>query len=119
MSYNQKLEDRIDHHLIDNEKLIKNKNLGWVGWLLNGNMCFGIFDELLIVRLSSPLANSIVKKRGIEFFRQADQTTGKILSISSRIYSNNKALHKFIEESIKFTSTLPPKEADQWTNHLQ
>lgn len=118
MSYNQKLEDRIDHYLIDNEELIKNKNLGWVGWLLNGNMCFGIFDELLIVRLSNSLGGALVQKPGIEHFRQADQTSGKILSVKQGIYENSQALYKFIEQSIKFTATLPPKQADQWTNHL-
>ncbi|MFH5831808.1 hypothetical protein ACG2F4_11770 [Halalkalibaculum sp. DA3122] len=119
MSYNQKLEDRIDHYLIENERLVKNKNLGWVGWLLNGNLCFGIFDDLLIVRLSDSLGNTLAEKPGIEHFRQADHTEGKILSVVSGIYEHRKALHKFITQSIEFTATLPPKESDQWTNPLE
>ena len=119
MSYSQKLEDRIDHYLIDNEELVKNKRLGWVGWLLNGNMCFGIFDELLIVRLSNSLGSALVKKSGIEPFKQADETSGKILSVSPDIYQHSEALYKFVDQSMEFTATLPPKEADRWSNHLE
>lgn len=118
MAYNQQLEDRIDHYFISNEQLVKNKRLGWVGWLINGNMCFGIYSELLIVRLSDQLAESLVHKQGINRFKQAEQTAGTILSISPPIYTNDKALIKFLEGSIEFTQTLPARETDQWSQKL-
>jgi len=110
MAYNTKLEDRIDHYLIDNEELFKNKTMGWVGWLLNGNMCFGIYDDLLIVRLNNSLAHALMKKPGIERFRQDEETSGVIISIKPGIYENQQALQKFIDESMQYTSGLPPKE---------
>lgn len=112
MAYNEKLEDYIDHYLIDNEELFKNKTMGWVGWLLNGNMCFGIYDDLLIVRLNNSLAHALVQKPGIERFRQDEDTAGMIISIESGIYENQEALRKFIDESMEYTGGLPPKEED-------
>ncbi len=119
MSYSQKLEDRIDHYLIANEELIKNERLGWVGWLLNGNMCFGIYGDLLIVRMKPSLGNSLIQKKGIDLFKQADETAGTILSVKPGIYENSEALHKFIDHSMEYTATLPPKNEDQWSNHLE
>lgn len=110
MSYNKELEDRIDHYLIANEELVKSNVLGWVGWLLNGHMCFGIYNELLIIRLDIPLARALLEKQGVEYFQQADQTPGKVLSIEPNIFSEDEVLFKFIERSMKFTSSLPPKE---------
>ncbi|MDZ7693293.1 MAG: hypothetical protein U5K69_19610 [Balneolaceae bacterium] len=118
MAYNEDLEDRIDHYFITNEKLVKNKRLGWVGWLIDGNMCFGIYSDLLIVRLNDNMANTLVKKQGVNRFQQAQDTAGTILSISSRIYSHNEALIKFLEGGIEYTKTLPARETDQWTNKL-
>ncbi|MDX1637587.1 MAG: hypothetical protein R3281_06445 [Balneolaceae bacterium] len=119
MSYNQQLEDRIDHYLIDNEELYKNKRLGWVGWLLNGNMCFGIYDDLLIIRLNPSLGSTLVERAGITNFRQADETSGHILAVQPGVYNKGKALQKFIEYSMQFTETLPHKEEDEWTTNLQ
>ncbi len=119
MSYNKRLEDRIDHYLIDNEELYKNKRLGWVGWLLNGNMCFGIYDQLLIVRLSPSLAHTLTKKKGVDVFKQAEDTRGEILAVSHRLYQDDRALQKFVDHSMKFTATLAPKEEDQWTDNLK
>lgn len=119
MSYNQKLEDRIDHYLIANEELIKNERLGWVGWLLNGNMCFGIYGDRLIVRLSPSMGNTAVQKKGIDYFKQADATNGVILSVKPGIHENRQVLHKFIDHSMEYTATLPAKNEDQWSSHLE
>lgn len=112
MSYNETLEDRIDHYLIDNEKLIKNKTMGMVGWLLNGNMCFGIFGDKLIVRLNKSLAHALTKKKGIELFRQDEETPGVIISIAPKLYENQEVFQKFIDKSMEYTATLPSSEED-------
>lgn len=119
MSYNEKLEDRIDHHFIDNEELVKRKRLGWVGYLISGNMCFGIYDQLLIVRVSPSLAHALVEKEGVDYFDQDDKTKGAIISVSSRIYDHPKALHKFLSQALEYTSTLPPRENDQSAQRSQ
>ena len=110
MSYNERLEDRIDHLYIANEELVKNKRLGWVGWLINGHMCIGIYGDLLIIRVGNSLAKALLEKPGVERFNQADETAGKILSIDSSIYEDTEVLQKFLARSLKFTSSLPPKE---------
>lgn len=111
MSYNEELENRIDHFFIDNEKLVKNKRLGWVGWLINGNMFAGIYEDLLIARMKPELIKPIVEKKGINQFEQ-DESPDEFISITSHIYNHPKALHKFLTHSYEFTSTLPPKKQD-------
>lgn len=109
MSYNQTLEDQIDHHLIDREEIIKKKQLGGVGWLIQGNMCCGIYEDLLVVRTEPSLVDALIKKPGIHLFghREADQDS--IISIAEDIYGHPKALHKFLIHAIDYTAKLPPK----------
>lgn len=110
MSYNEKLEDWIDHYFIDYEDLIKKKQMGSVGWLLNGNMCVGVYEDLLIIRMKPSLREALIQKEGVNLFEQADEELDQFISLSSTIYEHPKALHKFLMHAYDFTATLPPKE---------
>lgn len=112
MSYNSKLEDRIDHFFIDNELLEKKKQMGGVGWLINGNMCFGIFEDLLVLRFEESIARSLVSKKGVSLFEQDDKDLNGFISLQPVIYNNNKAFRKFLTHSFDYTATLPAKEHD-------
>jgi len=110
--YNENLEDLLDHHLIANEELRKKKQLGGVGYLINGNMCLGIYDDYLVVRAGKALADSLIEKAGIEPFDPGNEELADFIMVAKGIYSHSKALQKFINRGIEFTSSLPPKEHD-------
>lgn len=111
--YNQRLEDLLDHHLIDNEELEKKKKLGGVGYTINGNMCLGIYNDLLVARVGTQLANALTEKPGIAPYLPEDDDFDEFISVEDTIYNHSKALQKFINESISYTKQLPPKEHDQ------
>ena len=111
--YSEKLEDLLDHHLIDNEELEKKKQLGGVGYLINGNMCLGIYNEYLVVRVGSALARALVEKQGIDPYLPGNEDFDEFILVSKNIYMHSKALQKFTEQGIKYTSELPPKEHDE------
>lgn len=107
--YSIKLEDLLDHHLIANEDLVKKKQLGGVGYLINGNMCLGIYDDFLVVRTGKELADILIQRPGIERFDKDNENLDEFIMVGSKIYSHSKAMTKFIEEGIDYTSELPPK----------
>ena len=53
MAYNVDLEYRIDQLTNRLGEITKKKMFGGIGYLMNGNMCFGIHKEFLIIRTSS------------------------------------------------------------------
>lgn len=110
--YSTKLEDLLDHHLIANEELIKKKQLGGVGYLINGNMCLGIYDDFLVVRTGRDLADTLVERPGIERFEKGNEDLDEFIMVAPVIYNHSKALSKFIEKGIEYTSGLPPKEQE-------
>lgn len=111
--YNQRLEDLLDHHLIANEELEKKKKLGGVGYTINGNMCLGIYNDLLVARVGRQLAEVLTEKTGISPYLPEDDDFDEFISVEDTIYSHSKALQKFIDKSISYTKELPPKEHDQ------
>lgn len=108
--YNEQLEDLLDHHLIANEELVKRKEGGGVGYLLNGNMCLGIFEDLLVVRVGKSLANMLVDRPGIRKYLPDEGLYDDFIMIEEKVYTHSKALQKFIEQSLNYTAGLPPKD---------
>lgn len=110
--YSERLEDLLDHHLIANEVLEKKKQLGGVGYLINGNMCLGIYDDLLVARLGKSLAQTLVTKPGIKPYLEGNDDFDEFILVEKSIYNHSRALQKFIDQSIAYTEQLPPKEHD-------
>lgn len=117
MGYNTKLEDKIDHHFIDRDELLKKKQMGGVGWLLRGNMCCGIYEDLLVVRVEPSLVDALIKRPCIHLFSHRQGSEGTFLSITEEIYNHPKALHKFLSHCLKYTTTLPTKQPEANANH--
>lgn len=108
--YNERLEDLLDHYLIANEELVKKKELSGVGYLLNGNMCLGIYDDYLVARTGKSLAASLVTKPGIEPYMTDNEEFEDFILVAPAIYHHSKALHKFVDKSLDYTAKLPPKK---------
>lgn len=111
--YNERLEDLIDHYLIDNEELEKKKEMGGVGYLINGNMCLGIYEDLLVARIGESLAQTLVDRSGIQPYLPDDGLHDDFIMVEEKVYNHSKALHKFVDQSLEYTSDLPPQNQDQ------
>ncbi|MGM0546101.1 MAG: hypothetical protein ACQEST_05205 [Bacteroidota bacterium] len=108
--YNERLEDLLDHQLIANEELKKKKEGGGVGYLLNGNMCLGIYEDFLVARIGKSLANTLVNRPGIRKYLPDKGLYDDFIMIEEQIYTHPKALGKFVEQSLDYTTGLPPKD---------
>ena len=73
MPYNTALEDQIEDITLSWDSIEKKKMFGGICYLLNGNMCFGIWKDYLIVRMTSELA---AEKLNNDYVREFD-ITGK------------------------------------------
>lgn len=109
MSYNQRLEDRIDHFFIKNGLITKNKEMGGVGWLVNGNMCVGIYEDRLVSRTDPEIVDELIQEPDITLFTHQKGKEDTFLSITEKIYKNDTALYKFLNHAAKYTTGLPPK----------
>lgn len=108
--YNERLEDLLDHHLIDNEELVKKKETNGIGYLLNGNMCLGIYEDFMVARIGKSLAETLIGKSGIRRYLPDEDLYDDFIMIEENVYSHSKALQKFINQSITYTRGLPPKD---------
>lgn len=109
MSYNLELEEKIEQNLSTQSIYSKKKMFGGIAWLLNGNMCFGVHKDFLILRVGSDNANHIANNLGVSEM----DITGKAMKGWTKIefsaLQENEDLKKYIELADKFVSSLPSK----------
>ena len=109
MAYNIDLEYRIDNLSSRFAWLDKKKMFGGIGYLTNGNMCFGIHKEYLIVRTSLDRAEEMLKSEYIKPF----DITGKVmkgwLMISPDYVETDDSLLSMLQLGIDFAEKLPTK----------
>jgi TfoX/Sxy family transcriptional regulator of competence genes len=109
MAYNLDLEDRIDRIIDRFGDIGKKKMFGGVCYLFNGNMCFGIHKEYLMLRTSPEKADELMRT---EYFTPFD-ITGKPMKgwvlVSPDVLETEDQLVEMLRLGIDFVKTLPKK----------
>jgi TfoX/Sxy family transcriptional regulator of competence genes len=109
MAYNIDLEDRIDRLKDRLGEIAKKKMFGGIGYLMNGNMCFGIHKESLVMRTSVEKAVELLKN---EYFAPFDITGRPMkgwLLVSPDAVETEDQLLEMLRLGISFVKTLPKK----------
>ena len=109
MAYNVDLEYRIDRVTDRFGEISKKKMFGGVGYLINGNMCFGIHREYLVLRTSPEKAEELMRN---EYFSPFDVTgrpmKGWVL-VSPDALETEEQLLDMLRLGMSFAETLPGK----------
>ncbi|MBI2421226.1 MAG: TfoX/Sxy family protein [Candidatus Hydrogenedentes bacterium] len=89
--------------------LTETRMFGGFGYLLQGNMCFGIHKDTLIVRVGEETAAKLIK---IKHVRPMD-LTGRIMKAWATIepegMASDKDLLRFCKKAVTFVQDLPAK----------
>jgi TfoX/Sxy family transcriptional regulator of competence genes len=109
MSYNEDLAKRIRAHLGTLRGLEEKSMFGGIGFLVNGNMACGVHRDRLIVRLDTTAFEAALKQPHAKIFDMTGRPMKGWITISPPGYSRGKALAKWIDQSIEFARSLPPK----------
>ncbi|MGA9048482.1 MAG: TfoX/Sxy family protein [Dehalococcoidia bacterium] len=109
MAYNLDLEDRIDRLIDRLGQVDKKKMFGGIGYLMHGNMCFGIHKESLIVRTSPEKAKELLKNEYISPFDITGKPMKGWLLVSPDAVETDDQLLDMLRIGVSFAKTLPKK----------
>ena len=105
----ERLEAVVRTRFADIGGLEETRMFGGFGFLLNGNMCVGIHNDTLIVRVGAETAQQIIAE---DHVREMD-LTGKVMkawaTIEPEAMDSDDELARFCGLAIEFVSGLPPK----------
>jgi TfoX/Sxy family transcriptional regulator of competence genes len=109
MPYDPGLAERLEEVLADHFNMEEKKMFGGIGWMLNGNMCVGIYKDWLVIRIGVEAAEKVLKEPNTKPM----DITGKAMKGWAMIFpeglEDDSDLNRFIQLAIDFVTTLPAK----------
>ena len=83
---------------------------GGIGWMLNGNMCVGVYKDFLIIRVGEERAALLSGETGISPMDITGKPMKGWLKVAPNGYEDDNALKRYAKAAIDFVKTLPTKE---------
>jgi TfoX/Sxy family transcriptional regulator of competence genes len=109
MAYSETLAARIRQRLARRRNFAEKNMFGGVGFLLNGNMCVGVWKDSLIVRVGpEPYDDALQESFVSKFDITGREMRGWVL-VALEGVEDEDLLAEWIERGIRFTRTLPAK----------
>ena len=106
MAYNLDLEDRIDRLTDRLGEIAKKKMFGGIGYLMNGNMCFGIHKESLVIRTSPRKAEELLRSEYVAPFDITGKPMKGWLLVSPDVLETDNQLLDMLRLGVSFVETL-------------
>jgi hypothetical protein len=111
MAYDEGLAQRIRDHLDDRRDLSERKMFGGVAFMLGGNMCCGVVDDELMLRVG---ADGHEEAIALPHAREMD-FTGRpmrgMLYVGTPGIEEDEDLTAWLDRAVAFAGSLPPKAA--------
>lgn len=109
MVYSESLASRIRQIFSGRRGITEKKMFGGIGFLLHGNMCVGVSQTSLIVRLGPEQADAARKQPNVIEFDVAGRPLRGWVMIESEGIETDGQLTEWIERAVDFVETLPRK----------
>lgn len=109
MAYSESLARRIRYVFTRRRGITEKKMFGGVGFLLNGNMCVGVWKDSLIVRLGPDQAGTALKEQHVVEFDITGRAMKGWAMVEADGLETDEQLSDWIQRALKFVRTLPPK----------
>ena len=109
MPYDPGLNLRLEELLEDRAGFQQKKMFGGIGWMLNGNMCVGVYKDWLITRVGEDAAKELLKEKHVKPM----DITGKPMKgwtmVAPEGVAEDADLQRHTELAVAFVNTLPAK----------
>jgi TfoX N-terminal domain len=108
LGYDTDLAQRIREHLEGRRDIAEKKMFGGVAFLLNGNMCCGVHENEMIVRLDADRTELALAQPNTRIFDiSGRQMKGWILVRAGAV--DDEVLSKWVAVAVDYASRLPAK----------
>ena len=111
MAYDENLAKRVDTVLdrIDPPKLVDKKMFGGIGFLVQGNMACGVYQEKLIVRVGPEKYDQSLDQPGVRVFDITGRPMTGWVMVDEDVLQLDKDLELWVSQGVEFALTLPAK----------
>jgi hypothetical protein len=109
MPYDAGLAARLEELVRGRRGFEHKKMFGGIGWMLNGNMCVGVYKEWLIARVGESAGAKVFKERHAKPMDLTGKPMRGWAMIAPEGVAQDRDLKRYTELAIAFVKTLPCK----------
>ncbi|MBI1269422.1 RNA methyltransferase [bacterium] len=110
MAYDELLAKRVQKTLAAcGLEFSERKMFGGIAFMLNGNMCCGIIQDELVLRVGREVAREMIEDDHIRTMDFTGRPMHGFVMVEPKALMNNTSLFEWLEPAISFASNLPPK----------
>ena len=109
MAYDEKLADRVRGIIGEDPRLHEQKMFGGLAFLIDGNMCVGVVDDDLMVRVGPDAYERALAQPHAREMDFTGRPMRGIVYVGTQGTANKQALEKWIDRGLDFAGSLPPK----------
>ncbi len=110
MAYDEKLAGRVRGLLAKRKAIAEKKMFGGVAFLLNGNMCVGLHDGELIVRVDPKKTGEALAEPHTRIFDMTGRPMKGWILVKSSGVASEDALAKWVSVGVSYAASLPAKK---------
>lgn len=108
MPFNEELADRVRAELARKRNVTEKKLFGCVGWLVNGNVCVGVWGERLVARLGAD-ADAALRDPNVRAFDITGKPMKGWVTVAPAGLATDEELRDWVRQCVAFARTLPAK----------
>jgi TfoX/Sxy family transcriptional regulator of competence genes len=109
MAFDERLADRIRNSLGKRDGLSEKRMFGGLAFLLNGNMCCGVHEQELIVRVGPEKTDSLLAEPHTRIFDLSGRPMKGWILVAPAGLVDQQALAKWLRMGIEYAASLPGK----------
>lgn len=109
MPFDQELAERVRAEFARKKNVTEKKMFGGIGWLLNGNICVGVWKRSLVARLGDDYTAALRDPNVREFDITGKAMKGWVMVEPAGV-ANDEELRDWVKRCVAFVRTLPAKE---------
>jgi hypothetical protein len=109
MPYDEELGDRVRELVAPRSDSGEIKMFGGLCFTIAGNMCCGVVNDDLMVRLSHEDAERALSEEGVRPMDFTGRPSKGMIYVGPEVTADDEALASWVEEGVGFASSLPPK----------
>ena len=109
MAYNEDVAERLRKVLARRKGVSERKMFGGLAFLMNGNMCCGVVDKNIVLRLGKDGAEKALRERHTREMDFTGTPMASMVFLRPAGYKNEEDLRAWVKRAVDFTRTLPAK----------
>jgi len=110
MPYNEEISSRIYRLLRHRKELTGKKMFGGFAYLLHGNLCCGVRDDYLILRVGPEAYSQLIQSPHTREFAPTGKAMRGWVVVDHEGFEGEDDLRRLIDQAVDFTLSLPPKD---------